>query len=601
LADNWSNVRLFSGFLDDYRAASRQVPRLERMLAGARALFTVTALGAIFLDPTEPARFAGLTYALLAAYAFYSVVVWLWIRRTWFPSVRGCFVLHGFDVLWVSVLTTISAGPFSPLFLFFLFVLLAAAYRWGFRGTLVTAIVSIGIFLIESALMAMGPWSRTLDADVPFQLSFVIIRGTYLLLTGVLLGYLAEQEKQFRAEMATIAEGMRQPRVERGLGGTAVAVAQLVRRTFQAAAADLIIKDRENERTFLWNVDNQGPGEHDSARPVELDGTQQTAWLFPGPSQAWYVERLRGGIANGGFRGWAIDPALMALRDELVKIPSTVTSTRMFQSMLVADFGLASEWQGRLILYDMGAGRSIEANLSFVEVLLDHITPGLSNVFLLRRLRERAETAERARVARELHDGAIQALIGVEMDVEALRRRTLHESLPVASDLSRIQALLRNEVVALRELIQALRPIELDSADHLPDVLASLVTRFRRDTGIAAVYVSEVKNVMVPRRTALEIVRIVQEALVNVRKHSGARHVTVRLTEEDHRFTVAVEDDGSGFGFVGRLSGTSAEMQRKGPAMILERARNLGADVTISSTPGGGSQIEVSFNILSHV
>jgi two-component system nitrate/nitrite sensor histidine kinase NarX len=105
---------------------------------------------------------------------------------------------------------------------------------------------------------------------------------------------------------------------------------------------------------------------------------------------------------------------------------------------------------------------------------------------------------------------------------------------------------------------------------------------------------------MVPRRTALEIVRIVQEALVNVRKHSGARHVTVRLKEEDRRFTVVVEDDGSGFGFVGSFSGTSTEMQRMGPAMILERARNLGADVMIRSTPGTGSQVEVSFNILSH-
>ena len=570
------------------------------MLAGARAFLTVTALGAIFLDPTEPARFAGLTYALLAAYAIYSVVVWLWIRRTWFPGVRGSFVLHGIDVMWVSVLTTISAGPFSPLFLFFLFALLAAAYRWGFRGTLVTALVSIGIFLIESAMIAMAPWARTWYADVQFQLSFVIIRGTYLLLTGVLLGYLAEQEKQFRAEMATIAEGMRQPRVERGLGGTAVAVAQLVRRTFQAAAADLIIKDRENERTFLWSVDNQGPVAHDSARRVELDGGQQAAWLFPGPSQTWYVARTRGDMTNGHLKAWAIDPALMVLRDEPVTIPATISGARTFRSMLVVDFGLASEWQGRLILYDIGEGRTVEANLSFVEVLLDHVTPGLSNVFLLRRLRERAETAERARVARELHDGSIQALIGVEMEVEALRRRALHESIPVTADLTRIQELLRNEVVALRELMQALRPIDLDSADHLPDLLASLVSRFRRDTGISAVYVSDVKNVMVPRRTALEIVRIVQEALVNVRKHSGARHVTVRLTEEDRRFTVAVEDDGTGFGFVGSFEGTSAELQRMGPAMILERARNLGADVTIRSTPGVGSQIEVSFNIVSH-
>jgi signal transduction histidine kinase len=63
---------------------------------------------------------------------------------------------------------------------------------------------------------------------------------------------------------------------------------------------------------------------------------------------------------------------------------------------------------------------------------------------------------------------------------------------------------------------------------------------------------------------------------------------------------VAVEDDGSGFGFVGSFEGTSAELQRMGPAMILERARNLGAEVTIRSTPGVGSQIEVSFNIVSH-
>jgi signal transduction histidine kinase len=401
--------------------------------------------------------------------------------------------------------------------------------------------------------------------------------------------------------MATIAEGMRQPRVELGLGGTAVAVAQLVRRTFQAAAADLIIKDRETERTFLWSVESlNNLVEHESARRVELDRWQQAAWLFAGPSQAWYVERPRDGTMNGNLRASTIDPALMVLRDEPVAIPSTLERSRTFRSMLVVDFGLASEWQGRLMLYDIGEGRTVEANLSFVEVLLDHITPGLSNVFLLRRLRERAETAERARVARELHDGAIQALIGVEMEVEALRRGAPHDPTKLTVDLARIQELLRNEVVALRELMQALRPIELDSDDHLPDVLASLVSRFGRDTGISAAYVSETKNVMVPRRTALEIVRIVQEALVNVRKHSGARHVTVRLKEEDRRFTVIVEDDGSGFGFVGSFSGTSAELQRMGPAIILERARNLGADVMIRSTPGVGSQIEVSFNILSH-
>jgi signal transduction histidine kinase len=595
-------VRVFPSLLEDYRTASRQVPRLERMLAGARAFFTVTALGAIFLDPTEPARFAGLTYALLAAYAIYSVVVWVWIRRSWSPGVRGSLVLHGIDVLWVSVLTMFSAGPASPLYLFFLFAMLAAAYRWGFRGTLVTVLVSSGIFLFESAMVALSPWAQTWSADVPFQLNRIIIRGTYLLLTGVLLGYLAEQEKQFRAEMAAIAEGMRQPRVERGLGGTAVAVGQHVRRTFQAAAADLIIKDRENERTLLWHIDNpERPGERDARRRLELDRWQQEAWLFPGPSQTWYAERPRGDSSSRNLKAYAIDPTVSALREAPVMIPLKLAEARTFRSLLAVDFGLANEWQGRVILYNIGEGRTIEANLSFAEVLVDHIAPALSNVFLLRRLRERAETAERARVARELHDGAIQALIGVEMEVEALRRRESHQMSAFVADLTHIQELLRKEIVALRELMQALRPIDLDSADHLPDIVASLVTRFLRDTGISAAFVSDAKNVMVPRRAALEVVRIVQEALVNVRKHSGARHVTVRLTEQDRRFTVAVEDDGRGFGFDGNFTSASVEVQRMGPAMILERARNLGGDVMITSTPGVGSQVEVTFTVASDV
>src|SRR5439155_9768565 len=162
---------------------------------------------------------------------------------------------------------------------------------------------------------------------------------------------------------------------------------------------------------------------------------------------------------------------------------------RPFSTITAANIGLPDEWRGRVYLFDARHLGTLERALHFLEDLTEHITPALTNVFLLRRLRSRAGAVERARVARELHDGAIQALFGIEMKIEALRRRTTLSAGQMDAELSEVQQLLQTEVLALRELMQALRPIELETSDQLPDVLASLVERFRRDTGISARFV----------------------------------------------------------------------------------------------------------------
>src|SRR5204863_6281843 len=214
---------------------------------------------------------------------------------------------------------------------------------------------------------------------------------------------------------------------------------------------------------------------------------------------------------------------------------------------------LADEWHGRIYLSDASA-KGLERSLHFLQTLTEHATPALTNVFLLRRLRSRAGAVERARVARELHDGTIQALFGIEMKIEALRRRASSASTNLDEELGDVQLLLQREVLALRELMQALRPIDLETSDQLPDVLASLVERFRRDTSVSARFVFDGGPVSLPAPTALELARIAQEALVNVRKHSRARNVLVRLTNTEEKCTLVIEDDGQGFEFEGRLS-----------------------------------------------
>jgi signal transduction histidine kinase len=210
----------------------------------------------------------------------------------------------------------------------------------------------------------------------------------------------------------------------------------------------------------------------------------------------------------------------------------------------------------------------------------------------LHRLRRRAGAAERARVARELHDGAVQSLIAMEMQVDVVRRQA-EAGKPIGGELGRIQGLLREEVLKLRELMQQMKSIDVD-AQRLLGVLHDTVERFQRETGITARFVTDVSDLDMPQRVCREVLRIVQEGLVNVRKHSGARHALVRLASSRDRWNVVVEDDGKGFPFTGRLNQEQMEEMGRGPTIIKERVRLLAGQLTVESTPGQGARLEVT-------
>ncbi len=581
-----------SSFLRSHRSEGRHAARLERVLAIGRAFLTVSGLLAIYLDPTEPARLAELTYAILFAYALYSVIVLAFVHRATRLAPKDGEVLHGIDILWTAALTFVSSGPVSPFFLFFLFVELEAAYRWGFRETVATAVLTVTLFLIETGIA--GAWNPAWFPWTDLALNRTVLRVSYLLLTGFLVGYLAEQEKQSRAEIAAVADAARQPRVDLGLGGSVTAVARGLLRTFGATAVDFVIQDFETRRTMLWRVDASDT-EPASKRGLhlELDPAQQAAWLFDDPGRAWHA--MKSGEAGAATAVRLAEPGVWPLQRTTVELPRALVAARTFTTVTASNLGLPDEWRGRVYLFDATHAGSLDGWLHFLDALTEHITPALTNVFLLRRLRSRAGAVERARVARELHDGAIQSLFGVEMKIEAVRRSGELTHAAMDAELAQVQELLRREVLALRELMQALRPIELETSDQLPDVLAALVERFRRDTGVSARFVWTGGPISLHPSTALEVARIVQEALVNVRKHSRARNVLVRLTSEDHTCSLVIEDDGQGFEFEGRLSARELDKRRIGPAIIKERARIAGAQLAVDSAPGLGARLELTF------
>ncbi|MFZ0808653.1 MAG: histidine kinase, partial [Candidatus Sulfotelmatobacter sp.] len=263
-----------------------------------------------------------------------------------------------------------------------------------------------------------------------------------------------------------------------------------------------------------------------------------------------------------------------------------------FESLIALSFLFGGDWRGRVFLFDPEWSGERQEELRFLLNLVQQVGPAVYNVYLLHRLRRRASAAERTRVARELHDGAVQSLIAVEMQVDVLRRQA-EAGKPTTGELGRIQGLLREEVLKLRELMQQMKAIDVD-APRLLGVLHDTVERFQRETGISARFVTDIDDLNMPQRVCRELLRIVQEGLVTVRKHSGARHALVRLGSNVEKWNLIVEDDGKGFPFEGRYSQQQMEEMGKGPMIIKERVRLIAGELTVESNPGQGSRLEVT-------
>jgi two-component system nitrate/nitrite sensor histidine kinase NarX len=294
----------------------------------------------------------------------------------------------------------------------------------------------------------------------------------------------------------------------------------------------------------------------------------------------------------GGVQVIASDNTMNRPRRVPTVLPESFLAAHPFHSVISTSAVLGDDWQCRVFLFDPHVGEPRSVRLRFLQTLMRQVGPAMHGVYLLRRLRSRAGATERARAARELHDGVIQSLFSAEMQLDVLRRRLAAGAVIAAPAVQQVQEVVRTEILNLRDLMLQMRPVDLKPRELL-DYIASQVERFQHDTGIAATFISDLNEVSLPPKVCREVVRIVQEALVNVRKHSRAHRVVVRFSAQDGRWTLVFDDDGQGFRFTGRLSSAQLDEERKGPIVIKERVRALGGEIAIESTPGRGTRMEI--------
>jgi signal transduction histidine kinase len=215
--------------------------------------------------------------------------------------------------------------------------------------------------------------------------------------------------------------------------------------------------------------------------------------------------------------------------------------------------------------------------------LSDEIRPIAHNLYLWRKVRSKAHLIERLRAARDMHDGIIQSLIALELEIETL---LIKDQLDATSrrQLERVQKVLRDESQDVRDLMYQMKTPGLTSHELIP-FLENLVMKFTHETGIEAEFESDIHDPSLPAKVCHEVARIVQEALVNVRKHSRATHVDVILNSDGRDFVLTIEDDGEGYD-------SPRSWQ---PAVIRERVHLLKGSLRIEQGDVSGVRLVIHF------
>jgi signal transduction histidine kinase len=217
------------------------------------------------------------------------------------------------------------------------------------------------------------------------------------------------------------------------------------------------------------------------------------------------------------------------------------------------------------------------------------------NARLFGQVQNMAALEERERIAREIHDGLAQVLGFLGIKTRVAQQQLSQGRIPqVEKDLEQMREIVQNAYDEVRQSILSLRTAgELEKG--LRHAIEESASDFAEQNSIPVeVALAEVGEVSFPPEAEVQLVRIVQEALANVRKHSRAGRVGVRLLRTGGEAVLTVEDDGAGFD----LADAAAKGRRCfGLQTMRERAESIGARLDVVSAPGQGTRIEVRLDL----
>jgi len=542
--------------------------RAERLIAAGRFVLAFSSLVAIYLEPSTPARFQRATYGLLLVYTVYALVAAVVAWRSPVPGARWRLFLHALDLVLFSVFVYLTEGPASPFFLYFIFSLFCAMLRFSARGILATGLAAMAIYGTMAVVASLG--------DPQFESSRVLIRQAYLGVIAALLVYLGVYQQRLRREMSSLAAWPRQ------LAGS---VDELLQGTLAHAAAVMNVP-----RVILAWEESEEPWTYVAIRESDAFRLERVP---PGSFEPLNVEALRN--MSYFFRG--DDQPIVAYDPTRPATAETTTSVLgpAFRSRYAVDAAIVVALEGQAVVMHLTIPYSRTATVD--DLALAHIAgrlvlATLEQFFFVQQVRHTASAEERLRISRELHDGIVQSLGGVGLQLQAIRTQLAGEPAAVER-LTHVQRVVEHDQRELRAIVRELRPHDpRDGRTIVAGELERMQERYALEWALE-VNVDVPVSTEMPARLAHELCRIINESLANAARHGRASRAEISVASNNGAIHVRVADNGCGFAFGGRLDLDALDQAGSGPRTLKERVRSLEGSLVVDSSPRGAA-IEVT-------
>jgi signal transduction histidine kinase len=519
------------------------------VIALGRLMMASLFLLAIWLDVTQPAKSPAASYALLFGYLAFAAGMVAATWRNWWFDAQSAGPAQAIDMAFFAVIVFLTAGYTSPYFVFFMFLLLAPAIRWGWRETTLTAILVVLLYLV-SGLLAVSAQRAEFELDV------FLIRTADLLILSLILIWFGINKWGARPE----------PGIERALSQAPPGSAPL-ESGVRAAMSAL----RAGKGSALWRPE---PGAKISGFTIR-DGEIAYA-EFPDTA---FAERSPTPLLYDLPRARALT---RDARGNLVTAAAEDLPAPQVQSKFALSEGLAISVRtprGEALLLIEGIAALSTDHIEIGGQIADAIAAHIQRHSLIEAAEESAAARSRLSLARDLHDSVVQFLAGAAFRLEAMRRAQ-GAGREIEAELDELKKLMLQEQVELRSFITALRSGSQVTLRDLVRDLQSLADRLSRQWTVKCALSAKGSEIRIPAKLHLDAHQLVREAVANAVRHAGAKSIEIAVAANANELRLDFINDGRSYPrHRGRLQPPKSLQERieqAGGAMELSR----GMDVT---------------------
>jgi signal transduction histidine kinase len=401
----------------------------SRFIALGRLAFSAIALLGVFLDPLQPVLHAELGYGILVAYVVWSLGIALYVRNRLMLRSLAELAIFIVDILVIAVLMLLTEGYSSPFFIYFAFSLIAAMLRWSWRGVIATAVVALAIF-----------FTLTLRLSEEVDLLRVFIRSGYLTVLAGMLSLLAMYIDHIKWNLGKVSE------IRTAHLNGRVTVNELLEHAISVLEAACIV--------LVWKHVDDATTSVDIFPAVDRSNEIDELVIAPGFDEAFISTVTVGGgvqtLYMVGQHFWEVSD-----NQSLQPLHNGLGAKR------IVSVPMSGDVNGRLFILD--PPRLGVVQLLFGRIVGEQIARGLTLNRAMDRLRQASADEERVRLARDIHDGALQTLVGARLQLDSIRHALPEEFENVRNEIGSLETIIAGELTSLRGIVDELKPARRDA------------------------------------------------------------------------------------------------------------------------------------------